>query len=187
MEFVCAYNSIFIYCPVIQSLIISFYISGLGVCTLDFSTVNQYKRSATYYIFGTTLILPCVITAICGLVVLINHYSGSLPDHIPYFKIIYFGSLLNFVVCLPYYVINFMNGTGSSIPRHINFISTFLFYNSSLCLTVPYLMYRRPRCKNSRKRGSYSSSNGIQEDIQVDHEWTNAKVDYVWIITIYAI
>jgi hypothetical protein len=79
----------------IQLLITSLYISGLGVCTLDFSTVNQYKRSATYYIFGTTLILPCVITAICGLVVLINHYSGSLPDHIPYFKIIYFGSLLN--------------------------------------------------------------------------------------------
>lgn len=152
---------------------------SLGVCTLDFSMVNQYKKSATYYIFVTTLILPCVVTGICGLIVLVNHYSGSIPDHIRYFKVIYFGGLLNFLLCLPYYVVNFMNGSGIFIPRNVNFISTFLFYNSSLCLTIPYLFYIRPRCKTSKENGSYTSSNGIQEDIQIDHEYNSSKVDYV--------
>ncbi|XP_071120329.1 uncharacterized protein [Mytilus edulis] len=154
---------------------------SLGVCTLDFSSVNDYKKSATYYIFGTTLILPFAVTAACGLVVLMNHYSGSLPDNIVNFKIIYFGSLLSFICCFPYYVINFMNGSGHFIPRHANFVSTFFFYNSSLCLTIPYLLYRRPKCRKSTKSTknahSYSNSNGIQEDIQMEQEYS--KVDYV--------
>lgn len=150
---------------------------------MDFSSVNDYKKSATYYIFGTTLILPFAVTAACGLVVLMNHYSGSLPDNIVNFKIIYFGSLLSFICCFPYYVINFMNGSGHFIPRHANFVSTFFFYNSSLCLTIPYLLYRRPKCRKSTKSTknahSYSNSNGIQEDIQMEQEYS--KVDYVWL------
>lgn len=157
-----------------------FSLAGLGICSLDFSAVNKYKRSATYYIFGTSLVLPFVITAICGLIVLVHHYSGSLPDHIVYFKIIYYGSMLQFIACFPYYVVNFLNGSGHFIAKHINFLSTFCFYNSSLFLVIPYLLYRKPRCRLwARPKQSFTTTTngGIQEEIQVDNEIS--KVDYV--------
>lgn len=139
--------------------------------------------SSTAYIFITTVVFPFAIIMYCGLHVLFRFHTGSNSqcyNDLRYLKMVYICGLFSIIMCVPYYVINILNSNGSIVSTVTNFVCTFLFYNSSLCISVPYIIYRFPRI-TLRKNGfpMRTFSGGINE-IRRDSHGISAMSEYVW-------
>lgn len=132
----------------------SLFLTGIGVCSLDFSPTNAYVISSTVYILCTTLIGPLVVMVINSLVILkrIKCPYHSLNGDVTYLKSVNIGGIVTALSCVPYYMINFMNMHSIVINRTINLICTAMFYNAGLCISlgffieyVSYVLKRRSR------------------------------------------
>ncbi|KAK3101799.1 hypothetical protein FSP39_006438 [Pinctada imbricata] len=128
---------------------------GLGVCTLDFSPVNEFVVSSTSYIIITTMLIPYSLTLFCAIAMYVKYHTGAVNpcfSDVMYLRIIYVCGSLALILCLPYYVINYMNMHSAYVSKEANFVCTLLFYNSSLLVAIPYFLYRFPSIRFRRRR-----------------------------------
>lgn len=118
------------------------YFTGIGVCSLDFSPTNAYVISSTVYILCTTVIGPLLLMILNSLVVFKRMKCPylSLTGEVTYLRCVNVGGIATTLCCVPYYMINFMNMHGVVINRTLNLLCTAMFYSSSLCITLPFLI-----------------------------------------------
>nr|XP_022301613.1 uncharacterized protein LOC111109684 [Crassostrea virginica] len=115
---------------------------SIGVCSLDFSPTNAYVISSTVYILCTTVIGPLLLMILNSLVIFKRMKCPylSLTGAVTYLRCVNVGGIATTLCCVPYYMINFMNMHGVVINRTLNLLCTAMFYSSSLCITLPFLI-----------------------------------------------
>lgn len=158
---------------------LSFYcFTGIGVCSLDFTSVNTHMFSSVLYIIGTTMLIPYVVILMCGMFVCVKYHSGNIHlinDH-TYIKVLYICGFSSIVFCVPYYATNFLNASGLVISVGANFFSTMMFYMTPMCVAGPYTYCRltdmniTQRLLFTRKKTSLNghSDEALQNAIALD-------------------
>ena len=115
------------------------FFSDLGLCSLDFSTVNP---SISSWIPLAVLInlVPYITGFSCGCILHKQTTTKGLINPCADFYILC--SVIGTAFVVPYFYVNIQNYQGIYVDHNINLIVTLLYFISSLCYTVIFVFFR---------------------------------------------
>lgn len=116
-----------------------FFVSDLGICTLDFSTVNNSISSWIPFLVLIN-VSPYLIALSCGCV-LHKILSSDARRLYPKADFYIFCSLSGLLSILPYYYVNFQNHMGNYVSTMVNLIVTTVYFSSSLSYLLTFVCF----------------------------------------------
>ena len=136
------------------------FISGLGICSLDFSPVNQSVSS--WIAFAVLInVTPYLIAFSCGCI-LHKVTSSDMRRLNPKADFYSVCSACGILFIIPYYYANFQNHLGNYVNHTFNLSVTILYFSSSLTYIVTFLCFSC--CLNFKFLNNYSKEGYSESD-----------------------
>ncbi|KAL5006254.1 hypothetical protein ScPMuIL_015060 [Solemya velum] len=128
---------------------------SLGICSIDFTNVNQNLDTWLVFMFISMVAIPYGTLFLSTFTVLfLRNCIGTeimTAEEIKHVKLLTVGGFFSLVCCAPYYAVNLANARGQIFHVIANFTVTFLFYNSTSTVPILYILTNIPTSRRKFK------------------------------------